>query len=183
MTTTTTTTTYTVVPSPVGELVLTAESGSVTRVGFAVRTPIDPAWRRDDADSALAIAQDQLGEYFAGDRQAFDLPLAPAGTLFQRQVWEALASIPYGEVTSYAALAERVGRPGSARAVGAANGANPLAVVVPCHRVVGADGTLTGYAGGLPAKRRLLALEGHRFSTGTGSMPSVAGVVNPNTWA
>jgi methylated-DNA-[protein]-cysteine S-methyltransferase len=98
-------------------------------------------------------------------------------------VWEALAAIPYGEVTSYAALAERLGRPGAARAVGAANGANPLAVVVPCHRVVGADGRLTGYAGGLPAKRALLALEGQRFSTGTGSMPSPAGVGNPNTWA
>ena len=101
----------------------------------------------------------QLDEYFAGDRQEFDLPLAPAGTPFQRQVWEALASIPYGEVTSYAALADRLGRPGSARAVGAANGANPLAIVVPCHRVVGADGTLTGYAGGLDAKRTLLTLE------------------------
>jgi methylated-DNA-[protein]-cysteine S-methyltransferase len=178
-----TTTTYTVVPSPVGELVLTVEDGSVTRVGFAARTPIDATWRRDDADPALTGARDQLDEYFTGDRRDFDLPLAPAGTPFQRQVWEALASIPYGGVTSYAALADRLGRPGSARAVGAANGANPLAVVVPCHRVVGADGTLTGYAGGLPAKRRLLALEGHRFSTGTGSIPSLAGVSNPNTWA
>ena len=98
-------------------------------------------------------------------------------------MWAALTALPYGVTTSYAGLAERLGQPGSARAVGAANGANPLAIVVPCHRVVGADGTLTGYAGGLAAKRALLALEVHRFSTGTGSMPSLAGVANPNTWA
>jgi methylated-DNA-[protein]-cysteine S-methyltransferase len=177
----TTTTAYTVVPSPVGDLVLTAAGDALDRIGFAARTPVDPAWRRDDP--AFAEAARQLAEYFAGDRRAFDLPLAPAGTPFQRQVWAALTTLPYGATTSYAGLAERLGRPGSARAVGAANGANPLAIVVPCHRVVGADGTLTGYAGGLAAKRALLALEGHRFSTGTGSMPSLAGVANPNTWA
>ena len=177
----TTTTAYTVVPSPVGDLVLTAGGDALDRIGFAARTPVDPSWRRDDP--AFAEAARQLAEYFAGGRRAFDLPLAPAGTPFQRQVWAALTALPYGVTTSYAALAERLGRPGSARAVGAANGANPLAIVVPCHRVVGADGSLTGYAGGLAAKRALLALEGHRFSTGTGSMPSLAGVANPNTWA
>jgi methylated-DNA-[protein]-cysteine S-methyltransferase len=99
-------------------------------------------------------------------------------------VWEVLATVPWGTTTTYGALAARLAMPpGASRAVGAANGANPIPIVVPCHRVIGTDGTLTGYAGGLPAKRRLLALEGHRFSTGTGSIPSLAGVSNPNTWA
>src|SRR5918995_34758 len=150
-------TTYTVVTSPVGDLVVTGDGASVTGIGFASRTPVPPGWRRDDR--AHEEAARQLREYFAGERTGFDLPLAPEGTDFQRRVWAALAAIPYGETTSYAALAERIGRPGSARAVGAANGANPLAIVVPCHRVVGADGTLTGYAGGLDVKRRLLDLE------------------------
>ena len=150
-------TVFTIVSSPVGDLVLTGDGASITRIGFAARTPIDPGWREDPAPFAAAV--DQLGEYFAGDRRSFDLPLAPDGTAFQRRVWQALAAIPYGETTSYAALAEAIGHPGSARAVGAANGANPLAIVVPCHRVVGADGTLTGYAGGLDAKRSLLTLE------------------------
>jgi methylated-DNA-[protein]-cysteine S-methyltransferase len=150
-------TVFTTVPSPVGDLVLTGDGRSITRIGFAGRTPIDPAWREDPAPFTAAVAQ--LGEYFAGERRAFDLPLAPEGSAFQQRVWAALAAIPYGETTSYAALAEAIGHPGSARAVGAANGANPLAIVVPCHRVVGADGTLTGYAGGLDAKRSLLTLE------------------------
>lgn len=150
-------TVFTIVPSPVGDLVLTGDGRSITRIGFAARTAIDPEWREDPASFAGAVAQ--LGEYFAGERRAFDLPLAPAGTAFQQRVWAALAAIPYGETTSYSALAEAIGQPGSARAVGAANGANPLAIVVPCHRVVGADGMLTGYAGGLDAKRNLLTLE------------------------
>jgi len=151
-------TVFTIVPSPVGDLVLTGDGRSITRIGFAARTPIDPGWREDPAPFAAAVAQ--LGEYFAGERRAFDLPLAAEGTSFQQRVWAGLAAIPYGETTSYAALAEAIGHPGSARAVGAANGANPLAIVVPCHRVIGAGGTLTGYAGGLAAKRTLLALEG-----------------------
>src|SRR5205085_9923425 len=101
----------------------------------------------------------QLREFFAGERTAFELPLRPAGTPFQRAVWDALLEVPYGETTGYGALAQRLGRPGAARAVGLANARNPLAIVVPCHRVVGASGALTGYAGGLERKRFLLELE------------------------
>ena len=112
------------------------------------------------ADAAiLAAAERQLDEYFAGRRHAFDLPLRLRGTRFQRDVWEALLGVDYGTTTSYSAIAERIGRPGAQRAVGAAVGSNPLAVVVPCHRIVGADGGLTGYGGGLPRKRYLLELE------------------------
>jgi O-6-methylguanine DNA methyltransferase len=108
----------------------------------------------------LDAASQQLGLYFAAELQRFDLPLAPVGTDFQRQVWWALTAIPYGSTVSYGALAQRLGRPGAARAVGAANARNPLPIVMPCHRVVGADGSLTGFGGGLPAKRGLLQLEG-----------------------
>jgi methylated-DNA-[protein]-cysteine S-methyltransferase len=104
-------------------------------------------------------ARRQLDEYFAGTRREFDLRLAPQGSEFQRRVWDALREIPYGETESYGELAARIGRPGSARAVGAANGQNPICVVVPCHRVIGAGGSLTGYAGGLERKRLLLDLE------------------------
>jgi len=99
---------------------------------------------------------DELGEYFAGERQSFDVPLDPAGTPFQRSVWEALAGIPYGTTRTYGELARSIGRPDAARAVGAANGCNPISIMIPCHRLVGADGTLVGYAGGLDAKRWLL---------------------------
>jgi methylated-DNA-[protein]-cysteine S-methyltransferase len=149
---------YTVTPSPIGDLVVVGDGEAVTGIHFAARTAPRPAWRRDPAPVAAAV--DQLAAYFAGARRDFDLWLAPEGTAFQRRVWAALAGIPYGETTTYGKLAAEIGHPGSARAVGAANGANPIAIVVPCHRVVGADGTLTGYAGGLDAKRTLLALEG-----------------------
>lgn len=112
------------------------------------------------ACDVLHAACAQLGEYFAGTRRVFDLPLSPHGTAFQRAVWQALAQIPFGETASYAQLAARLGRPTATRAVGAANGRNPLPIVVPCHRVIGADGTLTGFAGGLDTKRFLLAHEG-----------------------
>jgi methylated-DNA-[protein]-cysteine S-methyltransferase len=102
----------------------------------------------------------QLDDYFAGARHVFDLPLAPEGTDFQRTVWRTLATIPYGETISYAQLAARIDRPSAVRAVGAANGRNPIPIVLPCHRVIGADGSLTGFGGGLPTKRFLLALEG-----------------------
>src|SRR3546814_636105 len=108
----------------------------------------------------LRQARQQLDEYFAGDRVTFDLPLAPRGTAFQCGVWQMLASIPYGDTISYAQLATRVGKPSATRAVGAANGRNPLPIVLPCHRVIGADGSLTGFGGGLPTKRFLLQLEG-----------------------
>jgi methylated-DNA-[protein]-cysteine S-methyltransferase len=114
------------------------------------------AWDRERSAPVAA----QLGEYFAGGRRNFDLPLQPRGTEFQRRVWEELARIPYGVTISYAELAARVGRPGASRAVGRANGTNPIPVIVPCHRVIGSNGALTGFGGGMPLKRALLVLEG-----------------------
>ena len=159
MTSTVLSVTPAIIPTPVGDLVVTGDGWAVTRIGFGP-PPAGAAAGPAIPPGPLAELADQLGAYFAGELRAFDVPLAPAGTAFQRRVWDALASIPYGETTTYGELAAEIGRPGSARAVGAANGANPLAIVVPCHRVIGADGTLTGYAGGLPAKRALLTLEG-----------------------
>lgn len=149
---------YTVTPSPVGDLVVVGDGEALTGVHFRARIGLPPGWRRDAGPVAGAV--DQLAAYFAGARREFDLWLAAEGTAFQRRVWAALEGIPYGETTTYAKLAAEIGHPGSARAVGAANGANPLAIVVPCHRVIGAGGSLTGYAGGLAAKRWLLDLEG-----------------------
>ena len=163
------TTVYDVVDSPVGALLLTATGAGLTRVHFernrGLAAAVDPAWRCDDgaqgaASAVLAAARRQLGEYFDGRRRGFDLLLAPEGTAFQRRVWAALAALGYGETVSYAELARRAGAPGAARAVGAANGRNPVPVVVPCHRVIGADGTLTGFGGGVERKRWLLAHEG-----------------------
>src|SRR5205085_10993638 len=120
---------------------------------------IDAAWKENKRSSVLCEAKQQIDEYFAGSRERFDVPLAPAGTSFQRAVWNAIAEVPHGATRTYANLAERVGHPGSARAAGAATGRNPLSIIVPCHRIVGSDGSLTGYAGGLDRKRHLLALE------------------------
>ena len=116
-----------------------------------------PDWNHDDA--AFGDVVSQLGEYFEGRRRQFDLPLAPAGTPFQQRVWSALLDIPYGETISYGELASRIGQKSASRAVGLANGSNPLPIVIPCHRVIGANGKLTGYGGGLPIKERLLAHE------------------------
>jgi methylated-DNA-[protein]-cysteine S-methyltransferase len=137
--------------TPVGELRLTGDE-ALTAVHFSANGADEPT-------PVLAAAAAQLEEYLAGERTSFDLPLSPRGTEFQRRVWDALVEIPYGETVSYAELARRVGAPAAVRAVGAANGRNPLSIVVPCHRVVGSDGSLTGYGGGLPAKRWLLDLE------------------------
>jgi methylated-DNA-[protein]-cysteine S-methyltransferase len=147
--------------SPVGRLLLAASREALTRVHFqagpcALRPP--PHWRREAALFAPALAQ--LEEYFAGLRRTFELPLAPQGTAFQRAVWQALREIPYGQTVSYGELARRLGLVAGARAVGLANGANPLPIIVPCHRVIGADGSLTGFGGGLGIKRALLSLEG-----------------------
>ena len=120
-------------------------------------TPVDPRW--EQRDDAFADVRSQLVEYFDGRRSEFDVPLGLEGNPFELRVWQALCEIPYGETESYGELAARIGHPGSARAVGAANGRNPISIVVPCHRVIGASGSLTGYAGGLDAKRRLLELE------------------------
>jgi len=149
-------------PSPVGPLRLAADDGGLRLIEFPdPRHPVPAGddWRSGD-NAVLAATRAQLAEYFAGARRTFDLPLAPRGTAFQRAVWHALATIAYGETISYRELAERIGQPSAMRAVGAANGRNPLPIVVPCHRVIGADGSLTGFGGGLPTKRFLLQLEG-----------------------
>jgi methylated-DNA-[protein]-cysteine S-methyltransferase len=152
--------THTVVDSPVGPLTLVAADGLLTGL-YMDRQRYRPADEtfgdRDDAPFAEAAAQ--LEEYFAGRLTTFDLPLALTGTPFQRQVWQALRAIPYGQTVSYGQLADRLGRPAAARAVGLANGHNPVGIIVPCHRVVGANGDLTGYGGGLERKRQLLDFE------------------------
>ena len=144
--------------TPIGPVVLAARAdGTLTHLQFAHRFTPPEKWQEDAR--RCDEARRQLDEYFAGKRRRFDLPLAPAGTDFQRRVWRALLEIPYGEAISYGELARRVGKPRAARAVGAANGANPIAIIIPCHRVVGASG-IGGYAGGLNIKRHLLSLEG-----------------------
>jgi len=153
---------YTEIATPLGSLRLAATDAGLVGIAFEgdrYAPPTDPAWIRDPAFPALRAAAAQLMEYFAGRRTEFDLPLAAAGTPFQKSVWTAIAAVPAGKTISYAELARRAGCPGSARAAGAATGRNPLAIVVPCHRIVGSDGSLTGYAGGLDRKRSLLAHE------------------------
>lgn len=147
--------------SPVGPLVLAIDGAGLRHVVFehARHAPDMSGWRHDPA--VLAPFRDQFLAFLHGRRRDFDLPLAPQGTPFQHEVWRALRQVPFGATTSYAQLAARIGRPAAVRAVGAANGRNPLAIVVPCHRVIGRDGRLTGFAGGLAAKATLLALEGH----------------------
>jgi methylated-DNA-[protein]-cysteine S-methyltransferase len=151
---------YTTMDSPIGELLLLGDGEALHGLHMQQgRRPvrISPRWERSPA--ALGDVRTQLCEYFAGERTAFDTPLAMHGSEFERRVWSALREIPYGETASYGEIARRVGRPSAARAVGMANGRNPIAVIVPCHRVIGADGTLTGYGGGLECKRLLLELE------------------------
>lgn len=153
---------YRHVDSPVGPLLIAGDDTGVRLIEF--HTPRHPFargddWREGDND-VLRTLQTQLEEYFNGRRRRFDLPLSPQGTDFQRQVWWELANIPFGGTISYADLALRVGRPTATRAVGAANGRNPIPIVLPCHRVIGADGSLTGFGGGLPTKQFLLQLEG-----------------------
>jgi methylated-DNA-[protein]-cysteine S-methyltransferase len=141
------------VDTPIGTLWLSADADRLTGAAFhGVRAASSP-------NPLFARAEEQLHAYFAGELERFDLPLAPRGTDFQRTLWAALCEIPYGTTTTYSALAAAIGRPDACRAVGAANAHNPLAVIVPCHRVIGAAGALTGYGGGLERKRRLLALE------------------------
>jgi methylated-DNA-[protein]-cysteine S-methyltransferase len=149
-------TVYTTMTSPIGELLLTSDGSALTRLQMSP-FELEDSWVRDD--DAMQPYVDQLNGYFAGKRRAFDLPLAPSGTDFQLRVWAALREIPYGETWSYLALATKVGNPKACRAVGLANGRNPIAVIVPCHRVIGADGSLTGYGGGVDRKRLLLDLE------------------------
>lgn len=151
---------FTRVPSPIGELLLSGDGEALTGLWMrpdAYPGPDVAAWIRDDG--LFREARRQLDAYFAGDVREFDLPLAPAGTPFQRAVWEALLTIPCGATRTYGAIARQVGRPDRARAVGAANGRNPISIVIPCHRVIGAGGDLVGYGGGLPRKAWLLSLE------------------------
>ena len=158
----------TTVPSPIGPLLVVVDpQGALVRIDFpngATRDQVAADLARRgialaDSEEKTAAVRRQLDEYFAGDRRSFDLPLAPEGTEFQRRVWRELCEIPYGETTSYGDLACRLGRPGASRAVGRANATNPIPIVIPCHRVIGADGSLTGFGGGLDLKRRLLELE------------------------
>jgi methylated-DNA-[protein]-cysteine S-methyltransferase len=153
---------YDEIETPIGPLLAAADDQGLRRILFPDRKgrahEPEVGWVRDPRP--FQDLREQLAQYFAGRRRAFSLKLAPAGTDFQQATWRALVDIPYGETASYAEIARRVGRPAASRAVGAANGANPLPIVVPCHRVIGADGSLTGFGGGLPIKRALLELEG-----------------------
>ena len=146
--------------APIGALLLARDEAGLRHIAFENGrhpTAIGADWRRDA--TRFEDVREQLRAYFAGALQTFELPLAPRGTPFQRQVWRALCDIPYGATTSYGVIARQLGDPAATRAVGAANGRNPLPIIVPCHRVIGADGSLTGFGGGLPVKRFLLDLE------------------------
>jgi len=148
--------TFYVYNTPVGHVTIGSDGHAITGVAFG-----PTKLQGDEAPTALTNrAANQLQEYFAGKRHTFDLPLAPAGTEFQKNVWNALQAIPYGTTCSYADIAGRIGKPSAARAVGMANNKNPIAIMIPCHRVIGASGKLVGYAGGLRIKEFLLNLEG-----------------------
>ena len=171
---------YDTLDSPIGSLFIGGTAEGLARIDFmADAGQLSSCLARLEAETSVAVrrggragegacadVQRQLRSYFAGERLAFDLPLAPRGTVWQRGVWAALRDIPAGETASYGTIAARLGRPAASRAVGAAIGRNPLAIVVPCHRVIGSDGALTGYAGGLHRKRWLLAHEGVRLDVG-----------------
>ena len=151
---------YTYLKSPVGSLLLAANDLGLKCIGFPegkmARKP-DPGWKADPSRFGEVIRQ--LAAYFAGGLKEFDLALAPEGTPFQLRVWQQLRSIPYGTTVSYGEIGRRIGKPSAVRAIGSANGRNPLPIVIPCHRVIGRDGSLTGYGGGLAVKEALLALE------------------------
>ena len=155
---------YRTIDSPFGLLLLAGRNNILQRIGFPTgkgAVQIQTHWQKDSR--GFEEAARQLSEYFAGDRQSFDLALQPHGTDFQLQVLDALQQIPYGQTTTYQAIANAIGRPNAVRAVGAANGRNPLPIVIPCHRVIGTDGSLTGFGGGLPTKQFLLTLESQDF--------------------
>ena len=148
--------------SPYGQMLLVADGEALCGVYFDGQKylpQVASQWRRDAQHATLRQAKRELAEYFAGKRKRFEVALAPEGTPFQRSVWKAIATVGFGETISYAELAQRAGCPGSARAAGAATGRNPIGIIVPCHRILASDGSLTGYAGGLDRKRALLALE------------------------
>lgn len=143
--------------SPIGPLTLASERGSLVGVWFANADGIPPV--AGERDAVLDRVRRELDEYFAGSRRTFTVPVAPDGTPFQRTVWAALQTVKYGTTTSYGAIAAQIGSPKAVRAVGTANGANPIPIVIPCHRIIGADGSLTGFGGGIERKRFLLDLE------------------------
>lgn len=154
---------YTRFESPLGPVVAVACEDGLTNVDFVgakYEKPIGRDWVEDPAYAPLRACREQLAEYFAGTRTTFELPLAAEGSAFQQRVWREISAVPYGKTITYAELAKRAGAPGQARAAGAATGRNPLGVIVPCHRIMGSNGSLTGYAGGLERKRGLLELEG-----------------------
>ena len=151
---------YTQMATPIGQLLLVADDAGLRQIVFpknGVVTGPEPGWRQDR--SAFREPMLQLESYFTGQLESFDLPLAPEGTPFQQGVWRELCKIPYGETISYGELARRIGNPKASRAVGLANGSNPIPIIIPCHRVIGSNGKLTGYGGGLHIKEKLLALE------------------------
>ena len=154
---------YCHVDSPVGKLLIACDEGAIRRIEFprngSPAAP-QPGWHKSD-NALLQEAARQLSEYFSGCRTVFTVPLIPEGTEFQRTVWRQLQEIPYGQTLSYGDLAKCVGNPKASRAVGAANGCNPIPIMIPCHRVIGSDGKLTGFGGGLPTKKALLTLEAH----------------------
>ncbi|MBN8730270.1 MAG: methylated-DNA--[protein]-cysteine S-methyltransferase [Acidobacteria bacterium] len=166
-------------PTPIGDLLVAGDGNTLSLIGFPQgkgRREPHPDWNEDS--SAFAAVRRQLDAYFSGTLRRFDIPLAPRGTEFQLAVWEALTHIPYGETITYSDLAIRIGNPAAVRAVGAANGANPIPIVVPCHRVIGADGSLTGFGGGLDTKRWLLRHEGaagHREQAEQSELPFSTG--------
>jgi methylated-DNA-[protein]-cysteine S-methyltransferase len=151
---------FTRIESPLGPLTLVGDNDSLREINFAKSdraAAADRDWQ-DDSSAFNEIVR-QLRAYFAGELESFNLPLAPQGTSFQQRVWKELCEIPYGETISYGELARRIGNPNARRAVGLANGSNPIPIIIPCHRVIGSNGKLTGYGGGLPIKEKLLALE------------------------
>ena len=152
---------YCTVSTPIGALLLAGTPEALHRVHFQSGPhPLRPERDWEQSEKPFRETIRQLKAYFAGQLREFDLPLVPEGTAFQRKVWRALQTIPYGRTISYGDLARRIRQPTASRAVGAANGQNPIPVIIPCHRVIGANGSLTGFGGGLPVKRQLLALEG-----------------------
>ena len=151
---------YSIFASPIGDMVLTGDGSALTGLDF-VDSVGEPSGQRDHG--AFADATAQLRAYFGGELTEFELDLAPRGTPFQQRVWSALRAIPYGTTTTYGTLASGLGDARATRAVGAANGQNPISIIIPCHRVIGADGSLTGYGGGMQRKQWLLALEGRAF--------------------
>jgi methylated-DNA-[protein]-cysteine S-methyltransferase len=148
---------YIYMDTPIGKLLLAGDQAAVHQIRFGPASP-ERGWI-EGSTGPIDEAARQLREYFSGKRTDFDLPLSPQGTQFQKSVWRELCGIPYGQTISYGELARRVGNPKASRAVGAANGQNPLPIVVPCHRVIGANGKMTGFGGGIPVKEALLALE------------------------